>query len=97
MGLLPPGRASREPRLDAQMTGTSYQEQWDAYFVSAVRSAARAAFDRCAYRAPHEVYLVLSEELERRGIEPERDAVYEASWLISEGRKPAVLRTGTHG
>jgi hypothetical protein len=68
-----------------------FRDQWDHYYVDSVRKAAQHTFDVAARRPPHEVYLILSEELRQRGIDPDPEAVFEGARLISEGRKPAVL------
>jgi len=71
---------------------SDFRDQWDRHFVGSVRDAAQRAFEVGSGRPAHEVYGVLSEELRRRGIEPEPDAVFEGARLISRGRKPPVLR-----
>jgi hypothetical protein len=63
----------------------------DATYVRLVRAAVEATVRTSAGQALPEVYLVLASELQRRGIEPEPDAVYDGAWLISHGRRPAVL------
>ncbi len=73
------------------MNARTYQDQWDAYFDKAVYAAADHAYRTCAFQEPHKVYLVLAEELRRRGIDPDPEAVFEGARLISQGRKPAVL------
>lgn len=70
-----------------------HPSEWeDTYFLRAVEAAASETFRTCARRALPEVYLTLAAELERRGIVPEPEAVFDGAWLISRGRKPAVLR-----
>lgn len=64
----------------------------DPRFVPAVREAASITYSSCAGQPTHEVYVVLAEELRRRGIYPDPESVLEAAKLISRGRKPAVLR-----
>ena len=71
---------------------SDFRDQWDRHFVGSVRDAAQRAFEVGSGRPAHEVYGVLSEELRRRGIEPEPDAVFEGAMLISSGRKPPVVR-----
>lgn len=61
-------------------------------FDRLVRAAAEETFRTSAHKPLREVYLVLARELQRRGIEPEPDAVFDGAWLISRGRRPAVLR-----
>lgn len=70
----------------------AFEVQWHEHYVDSVRAAASVAYERTAGQSPHEVYLVLAGELQRRGIEPDPEAVYEASVLISQRRQPAVLR-----
>lgn len=74
------------------MTDLDFQDTWDHHYVVSVRKATQRAYDRAARQAPEEVYGVLAEELRRRGVEPEPDAVYDGAMLISRGKKPAVLR-----
>lgn len=71
---------------------TDFREEWERHYVASVRMAAQRTFDIAAWRPPHEVYAILTEELRRHGVEPEPDAVFEGALLISQGRKPAVLR-----
>lgn len=73
---------------------SDFRDQWDRHYVASVRTAVQRTFDIAAWRPAHEVYVVLSEELRRRGIEPEPDAVFEGARLISQGRRPAVLQQG---
>jgi hypothetical protein len=72
---------------------SEFRDQWDRHYVASVRNAAQRAYEVASGRPAHEVYVVLSEELRQRGIDPEPDAVFEGAMLISKGRKPAVLRT----
>ena len=76
------------------MAASDFRDQWDRHYVASVRTAVQRTFDIAARRPAHEVYVVLSEELRRRGIEPEPDAVFEGARLISQGRRPAVLQQG---
>jgi hypothetical protein len=72
---------------------SDYQDEWDHHYVESVRRAAQRTYDVAAWQAPQVVYGVLAEELRRRGIEPESDAVFAGAMLISRGVKPAILRT----
>lgn len=74
------------------MAGHDFENQWQHHYVASVRRATQRAYDRAAWQAPQEVYGVLAEELRRRGVDPEPDAVFEGARLISRGVKPAVLR-----
>lgn len=74
------------------MDDATFRVLRDREFVASVRRAAQAAFDRAAYLPAEQVYSVLAKELRRRGIDPDPDAVYEGAVLISQGKKPPVLR-----
>lgn len=76
------------------MGATDFRAEWERHYVASVRKAAQRTFDIAAWRPPHEVYAILTEELIRHGVEPEPEAVFEGAMLISKGRKPAVLRDG---
>lgn len=71
---------------------SEFRAEWERHYVASVRKAVQRTFDVAAWRPPHEVYTILSEELRRHGVEPEPEAVFEGAMLISQGRKPAVLR-----
>jgi hypothetical protein len=74
--------------------GTSdFQDEWDRNYLGSVRRATQRAYDLAAWQEPQVVYCVLAEELRRRGIDPDPDAVFEGAMLISRGRKPAALQT----
>lgn len=73
------------------MSSGGFESAWERHYDSAVRAAAEHTFRTCANQGIQRVYLVLAEELRRRGIDPEPDAVFEGARLISSGRKPAVL------
>lgn len=74
-----------------EVRNTDFRNEWDRHYVMAVRHAAQRTYERAAWRPPHEVYLVLAQELEARGITPEPDAVFDGARLISQGRRPRVL------
>jgi hypothetical protein len=73
------------------MTDRDFGAQWDRHYVGAVRAAAKHAFEGCAHRDVRDAFLVLAWELQRRGIEADPSAVYDAALLISRGRRLAVL------
>jgi hypothetical protein len=75
------------------VSDSDYEDEWDRHHVASVRRATQRTYDIAAWQAPQLVYGVLSEELRRRGIEPESDAVFAGAMLISRGVKPAILRT----
>jgi hypothetical protein len=68
-----------------------FRDEWDQHYVTSVRNAAEKTFETAAGSPLQEVFLVLTEELRRRGVEPEPGAVFDGALLISRGRKPAVL------
>lgn len=76
------------------MGDDDFRDEWDRHFVRSVRKATQRTYELAAWRPPHEVYGVLAEELRRRGIDPDPEAVFEGARLISRGRRPAVLRAG---
>jgi hypothetical protein len=68
-----------------------FRDEWDRHYVISVRKAAQTTFDTAAGSPLHEVFLLLTEELRRRGVEPDPAAVFDGALLISRGRRPAVL------
>lgn len=76
-----------------EVTESDFQDEWDRRYLQSVRRATQRTFDLAAWQSPQEVYGVLTEELRRRGIDPEPDAVFEGAMLISRGIRPAVLHT----
>lgn len=73
----------------------TFQDEWDHQFVLAVHTAASVTYERVAWQSLQEVYVVLAQELEKRGIDPDPEAVYEGALLISRGRTPSVLRAAS--
>lgn len=88
----PAGREARHLFYDGPMGHIDFRREWERHYVSSVRAAAQTAFDQAVGRPLPEVYSVLTEELRRRGVEPDPDAVFDGALLISRGRKPAVLK-----
>jgi hypothetical protein len=95
-----PRRASEQPVDPIGASGSvgsvsdsDFQDEWGRHYVESVRRATQRAYDVAAWRSPEEVFSVLAEELRRRGIEPDPEAVFHSALLISRGMKPAVLRT----
>lgn len=72
-----------------------FDQQWDHQYLRSVYAATSAAFERTAGGTPEMAYVALAVELRERGIEPERDVLFSAAMLISQGRQPAILRPGT--
>jgi hypothetical protein len=78
--------------LTIRIMGVSdFRGEWDHHYVASVRRAAQTTLETAAGSLLHEVFLVLTEELRRRGVEPESGAVFDGALLISQGRTPAVL------
>lgn len=70
-----------------------FLDESDARFVDAVRAAASATYERASGQPPHQVYVLLAQELRARGVRPDPSAVYDGAVVISRGATPAVLRT----
>jgi hypothetical protein len=68
-----------------------FRDEWDRHYVASVRNAAQTTFDTAAGSPLQEVFLVLTDELRRRGIEPDPEAVFDGALLISRRIRPAVL------
>lgn len=83
-------RTGTYPRTVA---GQDFLDEGDHQYVPSVRAAVKRTFETSAYQPPEQVFNVLTEELRRRGVEPDAAAVFEAAALISRGRRPAVLNT----
>lgn len=69
-----------------------FADEWYRQFQRSVREAAQHSFTVAAGAPVHEVYHVLAEQLRRGGVDPEPDAVFTGVRLISQRRRPAVLR-----
>jgi hypothetical protein len=64
----------------------------DRLFEYSVLRATEETYFQTAWRPEGEVYAALASSLDRRGIDPDPDAVRAAAELISRGRRPSVLR-----
>ncbi len=79
-------------RMPPHLTDEQFEQARERYFQRSVRDAAEETYWATAWRPASEVDAALRRALERRGIEPDREAVGRAAALISRGRKPLVLR-----
>jgi len=73
---------------------TEFSREWEHQYRRSVYAATVAAYDRAAWCPVEEVYVALSMELQDRGVEVDRDAVYAGAELISRGEQPPILRSG---
>jgi hypothetical protein len=73
----------------------AFKREWDHQYLRSVYAATLAAYERTAGGTPETAYVTLAVELQERGIEPDREAIYEAALLISRGEQPPILRPGT--
>lgn len=75
----------------AGMGSDVFEREWDRHFVASVRRAVERTYELAVGLPPEVAYGILTEELRRRGIDPEPDAVFDGALLISRGERPAVL------
>lgn len=68
-----------------------YQRAHERYYVRSVRAAVEEVYWSAAWRPADHVRPVLARALERRGIDPDDEAVRRGADLISRGRKPSVM------
>lgn len=83
--------ASRLSSASAGFSDAKFARVWDWYYLQSVRAAAEETFREAVGRSQYEVLDVLTRALQRRGIEPEVEAVMAGAALISRGRKPLIL------
>jgi len=77
-----------------QLSDSEFERARDRFFLRSVRAAVEEAYWSTAWRPVAEVRPVLARALERRGIDPDAEAVQRGADVISRGRRPAVLREG---
>lgn len=75
------------------LSDTDFQRANEWYYLRSVRDAVEETYWASAWRPEPEVAKVLSQALERRGIEPEAEAVRGGAGLISRGRRPLILHS----
>jgi hypothetical protein len=73
------------------LTEAAYEEARERYYLRSLRAAVEETYWRTAWRPEAEVRDALVQALERRGIEPEPEAVRRGAALLSRGRRPAIL------
>jgi hypothetical protein len=71
-----------------------FERARERFFVRSVREAVEETYWAAAWRPSGEVQAALTRALDRRGIDPEPEAVRRGAELISRGRKPSILRSG---
>lgn len=77
-----------------QLSDSEFERARDRYFLRSVRAAVEETYWSAAWRPAAQVRPVLAAALERRGIDPDAEAVQRGADVISRGRRPAVLRPG---
>lgn len=75
-----------------QLSESDFQRARQRYFLRSVRAAAEEAYWAAAWRPAAEAESALTRALDRRGIDPDPEAVRVGAALISRGRKPLILR-----
>lgn len=71
-----------------------FWQEWEYHYLRSVQAAVSVAYERAVWLAADEVYVVLSEELDRRAVEAPAGFVYDTAELISQGGCPAIMRVG---
>lgn len=77
-----------------QLSDSEFEHAREHYFLRSVRAAVEETYWSSAWRPAAEVRPVLAAALERRGIDPDAEAVQRGADVISRGRRPAVLQSG---
>jgi hypothetical protein len=75
-----------------QLSESDFQRARERYYLRSVRAAVEETYWAAAWRPAAEAESVLTRALDRRGIEPDPEAVRRGAALISRGRKPLILR-----
>jgi hypothetical protein len=78
----------------SQLSDSEFERAREHYFLRSVRAAVEETYWSSAWRPAEEVRPVLAAALERRGIDPDAEAVQRGADVISRGRRPAALRPG---
>jgi hypothetical protein len=82
------------PVMPQHLSDSEFEHARDRFFQRSVRAAVEETYWSSAWRPAAEVRPVLAAALERRGIDPEAEAVQRGADVISRGRRPSVLRSG---
>jgi hypothetical protein len=80
------------PPMPQHLSESEFQRASERYYLRSVRAAVEETYWQSAWRPTTEVRPVLVSALERRGIDPDLEAVQRGAELISRGRKPSILR-----
>jgi hypothetical protein len=80
------------PPMPQHLSESEFQRASERYYLRSVRAAVEETYWQSAWRPTTEVRPVLVNALERRGIDPDLEAVQRGAELISRGRKPSILR-----
>ena len=80
------------PPMPQHLSESEFQRASERYYLRSVRAAVEETYWQSAWRPTAEVRPLLVQALERRGIDPDLEAVQRGAELISRGRKPSILR-----
>jgi hypothetical protein len=81
-------------QMPPHLSDAEFRRAQDQYYLQSVRAAAQETYWAAAWRPEDAVVPVLRSALERRGIEPDAEALRQGAALISRGRKPQVMLEG---
>ncbi len=79
--------------MPQQLSDSDFERARERYYLRSVRDAVEEAYWSAAWRPTLEVQSALVRALERRGIDPDLEAVRRGAELISRGRKPLILQS----
>jgi hypothetical protein len=79
--------------MPPHLSDRDFERARERFFLHSVREAVEEAYWAAAWRPAGEVQASLIRALERRGIDPDAEAVRLGAELISRGRKPSILHS----
>jgi hypothetical protein len=79
--------------MPPQLSDYDYERARERFFLRSVREAVEETYWAAAWRPIGEVQAALTRALDRRGIDPDAEAVRLGAELISRGRKPSILQS----
>lgn len=80
------GTGTRDLASDAE-----FRREWERHYLRSVRAAALEVLESSSWFSQSEAEMLLTEALQRRGIEAYPDAVRAGAALIYRGRRPRIL------
>lgn len=82
---------SSSPAVPRQMSDAEFAAERERRYLLAVQAAVAEVVESGAWLSELEAYTALAGALERRGIDPDPEAVLAGASLIARGRRPLIL------